>query len=78
MLKKILCKIITFGRHWWTYASYPGDRMRYPKVWCIVCRHKPGDQWEKYQKYFLGKPKGSVTRVRQKENITQIMRRKKR
>ena len=49
ILKIILCKILTLGRHRWIYNG---------RVRCSICGKIPGNQWEIYKKKFLGKPSG--------------------
>lgn len=66
MLMKILCKILTFGRHWWTYKSVPVtghrcDHCKFVGISCRICGKIPGNQWEIYKKKFLRKPKGKYT-----------------
>jgi len=56
MLKKILCKILTLGRHWWVYA--PCGKYETCCVWCRICKAHPKSEWKIYHKKFLGKPKG--------------------
>lgn len=60
-VKKILCKILTLGRHWWVY--FPLKRGNYvPFIYCRLCGHIAPNQWEIYKKKFQGKKKGGVTK----------------
>lgn len=58
-MRTILCKIVTLGMHWWTYGAYTKWSKK-PKVYCRICYHIPGNQWEIYEKKFKGKKKGKV------------------
>lgn len=43
---KYLCKLLTFGLHWWKH--YPGEA-RY--IRCRLCSRKPNSQWAVVKKY---------------------------
>lgn len=58
-MKKLICKIVTLGRHWWFYGTARCDFT--PKVLCSICGHVPSNQWEIYKKKFKGKAKGKAT-----------------
>lgn len=58
-MKKLICKILTFGRHWWIYGPIPGIS-KYPWVICKICGKLPPDGWLIYEKKFKGKKSGQV------------------
>lgn len=46
----IWCKILTLGRHWWTYGRHPISRKT--NVHCRLCGKAPGNQWKIYKRKF--------------------------
>jgi len=73
MIRKILCKALTLGQHWWTYGVHP-QKKDVLCVYCRICGFIPGDQWKIYKKKFLEKSKG-VYKV--PTNTNQIFRGRK-
>lgn len=61
-MKKLLCKILTFGRHWWTYGSNMRTRRILGHVHCRICDFVPGNQWETYEEKFKGKKSGKASK----------------
>jgi len=74
MIRKILCKVLTLGRHRWTYGKNPALCNWGVGVYCKICRYCPNNQWELYKKKFLGKPKGTY---KVPTNTNQIFRGRK-
>jgi hypothetical protein len=71
-IKKLICRLIG---HKWTYEPKVYNfRFRTVKTgpicWCKRCRLTAPNQWEIYQKYFMGKPEGSYTKGTQNEKFS--------
>lgn len=60
-MRKILCKILTLGRHWWVYKPFRNckrTRNFCPQIRCKICEKIPKNQWLIYELKFKGRKKG--------------------
>lgn len=57
-MKKLICKILTFGCHWWKFSRT--TKYKVIHINCRICGRIPGNQWEIYKKKFKGKKSGQI------------------
>jgi hypothetical protein len=55
-MRKLICKILTLGRHWWVYIPIGNGTI--PVVHCWICKKKPANMWEIYCRKFRNKSSG--------------------
>jgi hypothetical protein len=61
-MKKLLCKILTLGCHWWKYGKHEGTNSSGITVYCRICGKVPPNQWKIYKMYFLNRKGGKYVR----------------
>jgi len=56
--RKLICKIVTLGFHFWTYGPRPGNCR--VVVYCKICGAVPKNPWAVYRRKFQNKNIGKV------------------